>query len=368
MGVQKHYARQQLPAEVEVEIISRLFNALPQVLCVTTGLMVGSAFMVAYQPDAWTITILVLAVLTSISRIVGILAFRGLKAPSLSLEQARAWERAYAYPAIAFTVAIALFTVCAFRMVWIEGEIIAVGLTMSLTAGSCARTLRYWLCTTLSTIALGALIVMLFASGDLVRVGIGLLFGLYLYSVFESSRHIVGQVEALLIAERELDIQARRDVLTGIANRRAFDEGLASACAGDGAFALLMLDLDGFKSVNDTFGHAAGDELLRQVAGRLSSVSRDGDLLARLGGDEFAMILRGADRDAAEAVGQRAIRLVSKPYVVLGADARVGTSVGIEISEGKREPASLKDAADRALYAAKRAGKGRIGRLDLRAA
>lgn len=364
----QQYARRQLPAEVEIEIISRLFNALPQVLCVTTGLVVGSAFMVAYQPDTWAITVLVLAILTSLSRVVGILAFHRLRPAAMSLKQARGWEVAYAYPAIAFTAVIALFTVRAFQIVWIEGEIIAVGLTMSLTAGSCARTLRYWLCTTLSTMALGALIVMLFASGEPVRMGIGLLFGLYLYSVFESSRHIVGQVESLLIAERELDIQARRDPLTGIANRRAFDEELARASAADNAFALLMLDLDGFKSVNDTLGHAAGDELLRQVADRLSTVISDGDVLTRLGGDEFAMILHGADREAAEAVGRRAIKLVSKSYVVLGSAAAVGTSVGIEISATSRDPAALKNAADQALYAAKRAGKGRIGRIDLRAA
>jgi predicted signal transduction protein with EAL and GGDEF domain len=144
-------------------------------------------------------------------------------------------------------------TVRVFSAGWVNGEIFSIGLTMALTAGSCARTLRYRLCASLSTISLGALIVMLLPSSDPVRMGIAALFALYLWSVYESSRHIVGQVEALLIAERELDIAARRDPLTGLANRRAFDEALTSV-SPTGNFALLLLDLDGFKAVNDRLG------------------------------------------------------------------------------------------------------------------
>lgn len=348
-----------LPAAVEVEIISRLFNALPQVLCVTTGFVAGSAFIAYETGDPWMWAILAVAIVTSAARVGGVLVYRRVAPKRMTLEQARLWERAYSVPAIAFTIGIALLTVRVFAAGWTNGEILAIGLTMALTAGSCARTLRYWLRATLSTIALGALIAMLLLSEDPVRLGIAALFALYLWSVYESSRHIVGQVEALLIAERELDAAARRDPLTGLANRRAFDEALASA-SDVGGFALLLLDLDGFKAVNDRLGHAAGDELLRQVAARLADTMREGDILARLGGDEFAAILSATDTATAKAIADRAVSAVGLPYVVFGTPAIVGTSVGIEVAHdgSKVDGEAVKAAADRALYRAKAVGKG----------
>jgi diguanylate cyclase (GGDEF)-like protein len=348
-----------LPAAVEAEIISRLFNALPQIGFVTTCFVAGTIFIAWETGDAWMWAILGLAVLTSLARIAGILAYRRLAPKPMTLEQARRWEHAYSLPALAFTIGIALLTVRVFVAGWPDGEILAVGLTMALTAGSCARTLRYWLCATLSTIALSVLIAMLLLSGDPVRIGLAGLFALYLLSIYESSRHIVGQVEALLIAERELDAAARRDPLTGLANRRAFDEALAEL-SGSGGFALLLFDLDGFKAVNDRLGHAAGDELLRQVAARLSTMLRKDDTLARLGGDEFAAILPAANAATAKTIADRAVALVGLPYAVLGAPAIVGTSIGIEVAETGRavDGQQVKEAADRALYAAKAAGKG----------
>ncbi|WP_100965007.1 GGDEF domain-containing protein [Bosea sp. FBZP-16] len=348
-----------LPAAVEAEIISRLFNALPQIGFVTTCFVAGTIFIAWETGDAWTWAILGVAIATSVARIAGILAYRRWAPKPMTLEQARRWERAYSLPALAFTVGIALLTVRVFAAGWTNGEILAVGLTMALTAGSCARTLRYWLCATLSTIALTVLIVMLLLSADPVRIGIAALFALYLFSIFESSRHIVGQVEALLIAERELEAAARRDPLTGLANRRAFDEALAEASA-TGGFALLLLDLDGFKAVNDRLGHAAGDELLHQVAARLSGMLRTGDMLARLGGDEFAAILPTADTAAVKAIADRAVALVGLPYAVLGAPAIVGISIGFEVVEIGHavDGQQVKEAADRALYSAKAAGKG----------
>lgn len=348
-----------LPAAVEVEIITRLFNALPQIVFVTTGFIIGSALIALETGDIWMWVIVGIAVVTGGARLVGILAYRRLAPKQMTLQQARRWERAYSIPALVFALAISIMTVGAFTVGSVNGEIFAIGLTMALTGGSCARTLRYWLCVTLSTIALSVLVVMLLLSNDPVRMGIAGLFALYLVSIFELSRHIVGQVEALLIAERELDVAARRDALTGLANRRAFDEALAEASMA-GGYALLLLDLDGFKAVNDRFGHASGDELLRQVAARLSSVLRKNDTLARFGGDEFAAILPAVSTDVAKDIADRVIAAVGLPFSVLGAPAVVGISVGIKVVETNRasNQEQVKEAADRALYAAKAAGKG----------
>lgn len=349
-----------LPASIEIEIISRLYGALPQILCIGAGLVAGSAIMAARTGDRVLWAILAAAVVTSLARIAGIRIFHRRSGRSLTLAQAHRWENAYAWAAFAFTAVVAALTIRIFQAGHVDGYILAVGLTMALTAGSSARTMRFWICATLSTVALGTLVVCMMLSGDVLLQSMALLLALYLYSVYESSAHIVRQIEAVLVAERELDIAARRDALTGLANRRAFDGTLAGLAPGF-PFALLMLDLDGFKAVNDRLGHAAGDDLLRQVAGRLSQVVRDSDTLARLGGDEFAIVLPGADAVAAKAIADRAVTMVARPYVVLGSPACVGISVGIQgVTGGKAtDMEAVKAAADEALYAAKRSGKGR---------
>jgi len=159
---------------------------------------------------------------------------------------------------------------------------------------------------------------------------------------------------------RLLSLQARTDALTGLTNRAGFQEVLA-ASAGEGDLALLFVDLDGFKSVNDRFGHAAGDELLRHIAAGLRGVTRPDDVCARLGGDEFAVLLRGASAEQAEAVGRRVVELASQPVQLSRGLVQVGASVGTAAATGAVDPEELLDRADTAMYAAKTAGKGRVG-------
>lgn len=159
---------------------------------------------------------------------------------------------------------------------------------------------------------------------------------------------------------------ARSDALTGLLNRRALFERLEGALVlPEPRIAVLMLDLDGFKAVNDALGHAAGDELLRLVATRLRAAVRSVDVLARLGGDEFAVLLPlppGAiTTRQAEGLAGRVITSLSEPFN-LGASriARIGTSVGIALAPSHGEaPAPLLHAADLALYEAKQRGRGR---------
>lgn len=350
-----------LPASIEIEIITRLYAALPQIICISAGLVIGAAIMAMRTGDKALWWIFAVAVTTSVIRIAGIIAFHRRPTTALTLAQAHRWEDLYAWSAFAFTAVLAALTIRVFQAGYTDGHILTVGLTMALTAGSSARTMRFWICATLSTGALAALIICMLLTGDLLLQSMALLLALYLYSVFESSAHIVGQIEAVLVAERELDLVARRDALTRIANRRAFDEALALSCDKGMGFALLLLDLDGFKAVNDSYGHAAGDDLLRQVAGRLLQIVRSTDTLARLGGDEFAIILPGADTSAAAGVAERAVASVRSPYVVCGLPVVVGTSLGIKVVEPgtKAGPNHAQAAADAALYEAKAAGKGR---------
>jgi diguanylate cyclase (GGDEF)-like protein len=163
----------------------------------------------------------------------------------------------------------------------------------------------------------------------------------------------------------ELRHQAFHDGLTGLANRGLFGDRVEHALARGARTAtslgVLFLDLDDFKTVNDRFGHAAGDALLQTVSERLSAVLRPGDTAARLGGDEFAVLLEdiGGPADA-ELVADRLIDAVRAPVRLGDVDAIVGASVGIAVSIAGADPADdLLRNADFAMYRAKSAGKGR---------
>jgi diguanylate cyclase (GGDEF)-like protein len=158
--------------------------------------------------------------------------------------------------------------------------------------------------------------------------------------------------------EQQIVFMARHDALTGLPNRTLLKdhmEAAVSRLSESHHFAVLCLDLDHFKEVNDTVGHAAGDELLRLVAGRLRHCVRDDDLIARLGGDEFAIVLTcGVDGAAsATSLATRLIESITAPYEVQGHEFVVGASIGIALSDLGVAGAELLKRADVALYRAK---------------
>jgi diguanylate cyclase (GGDEF)-like protein/PAS domain S-box-containing protein len=163
--------------------------------------------------------------------------------------------------------------------------------------------------------------------------------------------------------EQELRHQAFHDALTGLANRALFEDRLAHALAGarrhDRPIGVLFLDLDDFKTINDSLGHAAGDELLRTVARRIAAEVRVTDTAARLGGDEFAVLLESMDEDTdADAIAARLLEAMRAPIHVGERELRVSASVGLARSDGATGVADLLRNADTAMYAAKAAGKG----------
>lgn len=169
--------------------------------------------------------------------------------------------------------------------------------------------------------------------------------------------------EALAESRRELERMSRTDPLTGLANRRQLDERLAQALArlgrGGPPVALLYLDVDHFKQVNDSLGHAAGDALLREFARRLRDSVRVTDLVARPGGDEFVLMLEDPGPAGAETVARKVLEATQVPIEAEGTALVVGTSIGIACARRPVEPASLMARADAALYVAKRAGRNR---------
>ena len=179
--------------------------------------------------------------------------------------------------------------------------------------------------------------------------------------VFEGYRGVGSDITHVKAANDRARFLAHYDELTGLANRRLFRETLDAQfrVAEPPAIALLCLDLDRFKAINDTRGHPTGDMLLTAVARRLEHQLRAGDLCARLGGDEFAIVLWAADATLARAIADRIVDAVSQPYVVDGSQLEVGVSIGIAMAwpATTSYEAVLKD-ADAALYQAKANGRG----------
>lgn len=180
--------------------------------------------------------------------------------------------------------------------------------------------------------------------------------------VFTSS----GDVTRIRETERELERLAQFDALTGLANRHRFNDGIAGALQrsqrANTPVALLFLDIDGFKTINDTLGHAAGDDVLLEFAHRLLQAVRSTDLVARLAGDEFVIVLEGVHgREEARFIARKIIASMRREFRAGDTMVRVTTSIGIALGKGGETTSeALLKRADSALYAAKREGRDRF--------
>lgn len=185
--------------------------------------------------------------------------------------------------------------------------------------------------------------------------------------LFEAKTAVMDELtrmaERLQGAKARAEAQAATDPLTGLGNRRAMEEVLRRLLRGGESFAILHVDLDYFKQVNDTMGHAAGDHVLAEIAARLRGSVRASDLVARVGGDEFVILLGGvADRAALTRVGTAIYEAMRAPITYNGAPCRVALSIGAVLAPpaGRAGAEDLLAQADHALYASKGAGRARM--------
>jgi diguanylate cyclase (GGDEF)-like protein/PAS domain S-box-containing protein len=187
-----------------------------------------------------------------------------------------------------------------------------------------------------------------------------------------SGRNITRRVaaeEALETSRRELERLSRVDALTGIANRRQLEERLPLALSrlerSGYPIALMYLDIDHFKNINDTHGHAVGDQVIQTFARRIEALTRSTDLLVRLGGDEFVILLEDAIRPmVAEVVAMKILAAMRTPIEIEGSRLTISTSIGIAFASKKVVVEDVMAAADEALYAAKEAGRNQY-RMEL---
>lgn len=187
----------------------------------------------------------------------------------------------------------------------------------------------------------------------------------------ERTEELVAEIERRKQIEAQLYHDAHHDNLTGLPNRAMFTDRLKQTVARykrltEGNFALLFLDLDRFKNINDTLGHSAGDVFLQQVADRILKTVRDHDLLARFGGDEFVVLLDPITHlDDARDVAERLLQNLAKPFELGGKPHYSGASIGIRVSHGEQDSVDkLLQDADAAMYEAKSLGRGRYVVFD----
>ncbi|MDE8668484.1 EAL domain-containing protein [Pseudarthrobacter sp. H3Y2-7] len=178
----------------------------------------------------------------------------------------------------------------------------------------------------------------------------------------ELEQRVEDRTQRLHEAHREMQKMAMQDPLTGLANRSALLAALKSAQDQTGAAqpVILLLDLDAFKSINDSLGHAAGDQVLTTVARRIRGAVRRTDVVARLGGDEFAIVMPATGTDQAVVVGQRILAALKEPIELPDRNIRCGASIGLSAGEPGRSPEDLLMEADVAMYASKAEGQNRL--------
>jgi diguanylate cyclase (GGDEF)-like protein len=192
--------------------------------------------------------------------------------------------------------------------------------------------------------------------------GVGILFaGIFAFVV----QRLRGAAQQIAIRESQIQRLAGQDELSLLPNRRTFDlrldQELAHSARSGKGLAVMLIDLDRFKAVNDTYGHTAGDELIRQVAQRLSRLVRSGDTVARIGGDEFGIIQTHANFPAGcAALGERILEALTEPFVIMGVATTIGCSIGIALApEDATDREALLRLADTALYQSKNGGRNR---------
>ncbi|WP_316219405.1 diguanylate cyclase domain-containing protein [Bradyrhizobium sp. SZCCHNR2026] len=344
------------------ELVDLLYTSLPQVTAINAASITGSVALAAAHRDPGYIAITCAIVINAIGRMVSLLRYKR-RAARLSDKDVIHWERIYAAGAASFGLALGALSFRAFQLDDQPGAWLAFGLSMSYCVGMVSRAaIRPWVVLSTTAVLLApTLIAGLIRPEISYRLGAGMLV-LFWFTIREASRHLSKAFIERLEAKHALARQANHDFLTGLPNRAAFLNALETIA---GSVSIVAIDLDGFKPVNDRHGHHAGDDLLRQVATRLSDCIGSSGMAARFGGDEFMLlkpVAEGANgREEALALTRDAIRALSMPFLLSDIPVVIGASAGLLVSDeplSESEVADILQRVDAALYAAKRAGGG----------
>jgi diguanylate cyclase (GGDEF)-like protein len=349
-----------VPADIRAALIAALFGTLPIFAGgVINSLLVAAAIAMHMQTTpfiAWLVSDLVICV----ARLIAL-----VKARRAALEGRETPTDIYLLLSVAWSGCIGYGTYLSLTSGdWVVATLACLS-GAAMVGGICFRNFgapnlaAVMIATSMGPCVGGALL-----SGEPLLYVVVLQAPMYLLAMAAAAFKLNKMMVATMRSERENDHRARHDVLTGLTNRTGLADAVESklkTTSNDGALALLFLDLDGFKTVNDTFGHAAGDELLKIVADRLNRQLRTSDVAARIGGDEFVVLAESMTADRAIALGEQLIATVTRSYTV-GDSTAVAIGVSVGIAMAPEHGTCLEDlmaVADAALYEAKSNGKAR---------
>jgi diguanylate cyclase (GGDEF)-like protein len=362
----------QVPHKIRVALIGSLFGTLPVFAAGVANTLVVSAAIAMRMPTAPFIAWLIFEIFICFARLVVLIiarraALRHRETPTdLYLVLGVAWSAS-----IGYGVFISMTSGD-----WVIATLACVS-AAAMVGGICFRHFsapRFAAAMILAS--LGPTLPGAALAGEPVLYVAFIQVPMYVLAMTLAAFKLNRMLIATMSAERENDYRARHDVLTGLPNRAGFAEAVGSTLTaaqrtGD-KFALLFLDLDDFKTVNDTYGHSAGDRLLKMVAGRVVHTLRTTDVATRIGGDEFLVLAKVHSSEQAVEIGQRLIAAVTSLYDLGGAaSVKIGVSVGIAMApEHGTDLDALLVVADEALYEAKSKGKSRCcmasGRMTAR--
>jgi len=364
-----------LPDAVYRDLVSTLFAmAMPIIGFGILYALVGTLIFLKWQ-DGVIAVLTGIAIVITMARVWLIKAYNRAGSTTQDIPALKAWERRYAFLTYIFALLLAALHIRALSAHEPLVHIATISLIFTFGAGIVSRNAsRPKLCVmSLSLVVLPTAVAMLIHAtreyDQLLHAEFFALQALLLVTValmsLQSVRHLYASSVEHLTTKHDLATLARFDPLTGLPNRlllrETFQTNVQSSDIGD-QMAVHYLDLDGFKAINDRYGHPAGDAVLREVARRLQSMIRTEDVACRLGGDEF-LLLQGHVRhqDQADLLARRIIKQLSEPYLVDGIEMRITVSVGIAMApEFGLELERLMAFADTALYRSKAKGKAQV--------
>jgi diguanylate cyclase (GGDEF)-like protein len=345
--------------DIRVELVGNLFGSLPVFAGGVINTLAVAAAIAARKPTALFLAWLAFEVAVCVARLIVLLLAR-----RAALSHRETPTDIYLLLAIAWSAGVGYGVVVSMASGdWVAATLACLS-AAAMVGGICFRNFSApRLAAAMILTSLGSTIPGAILGGEPLLYLVLLQVPLYLGAMTAAAFTLNKMLVATMRAERENNHRAKHDALTGLLNRtgltEAVDAGLLAASPQATPLALLFLDLDNFKDVNDTFGHAVGDRLLKAVADRLRRALSGADIAARIGGDEFVVLAASHGDETVMAMGQKLIAAIARTYQLGdGISATVGVSVGIAVAPAHgTNPESLLVAADAALYEAKSGGK-----------
>jgi diguanylate cyclase (GGDEF)-like protein len=341
---------------ISQELAADLYKSTRAALTVSIAAVIASMFSGIYI-DSTQSKVASIVVCFTVSMRIGLFAAYPHKlSRSFTADQTKKWTILYGVASMSLNIGMAIVCIISFNF----GPTVALvpfSWAMATAAGSALRTsLVPWLAIATASVLLIP-VALATMTNDNIAVKICSLFAIMnLYGTVQSIKYIHANFRDRLRSQYDITYQASHDSLTDLLNKRAFEECMNELYSSGVRGALLALDLDGFKPINDSYGHAAGDQILSCVGKRLRRVTSQNELIARVGGDEFLILT--LDRNEAGKIASLVLDSLSEPFALKVGEARIGVSIGAAIWV-QQSPDQLASEADAALYEAKRSGRGR---------